>query len=234
METDSDKKGFRVFRDGEVLCLESSGQVPPLRISVDFCNADFGWRRRQPASAELVVKAVGGSRSQHRKVVDATAGLGQDGFILALAGFQVRMIERSAIVHALLQDGLQRAQRSNDLQLAQAASRIELLHGSSDALLPDMDDADIIYLDPMFPARRKSAKVKKNMQMLQALLHGDEEDAAQTNEAASAQLLETALQRARHRVVVKRPRIAGHLGGHKPSSEIAGKTNRFDIYLCHS
>jgi 16S rRNA (guanine1516-N2)-methyltransferase len=106
--------------------------------------------------------------------------------------------------------------------LQAAAERIRLSLGDSRNLLPLMQDVDIIYLDPMFPERRKAAKVKKNMQMLQRLLgHEDEPDG----------LLEICLSIARVRVVVKRPRHAAWLNACRPSYDICGKSSRFDIYL---
>ena len=89
-------------------------------------------------------------------------------------------------------------------------------------LLPTLEEVDVIYLDPMFPERTKSAKVKKNMQVLQQYLGHEDEPAG---------LLDTCLLTARRRVVVKRPRYAGWLDACKPSQEITGKSSRFDIYL---
>ncbi len=192
-------------------------------ICVDFSDASFLWRQKQALAAESVVKAVGGKKALHLNIVDATAGLGQDSFILALFGFNLHLIEGSPVVHALLADGLRRAKESDQATLLTAASRIKLTLGDSRVLLPQLDEVDVIYLDPMFPERNKSAKVKKNMQVLQKLLVQEEEPAG---------LLKTCLLKARRRVVVKRPRHAGWLDDCKPSLEITGKSSRFDIYLC--
>jgi 16S rRNA (guanine1516-N2)-methyltransferase len=80
---------------------------------------------------------------------------------------------------------------------------------------------DVVYLDPMFPVSGKSALVKKEMRLFHSLVGLDEDSDA---------LLDLALQRARHRVVVKRPPKAPYLAERKPQLSVAGKAVRFDIY----
>lgn len=194
-------------------------------VSVDFEDGTLAWRQRHPQQPEALLKAAGVRPGQPLKVIDATAGLGQDSFMFANAGCQVLMLERSSLLHALLEDGLRRALNSADTRVRDAAARMQLL--LADSLVVNLDALplvpDVIYLDPMFPQRRrKSARVKKNMFMLQQLL--DEEPPEEG-------LLEKALLAARKRVVVKRPRIAGFLDGCKPSFQMTGTSSRFDIYL---
>jgi len=212
---------FLLHYTAQVLYLQSlSGSQS---ICVDFSDSSFLWRQKQTLAAESVVKAVGGKKALNLNLVDATAGLGQDSLILALFGFNLQLIEGSPIVHALLEDGLSRASKSDQMGLRAAANRIQLFPGDSRVLLPQLEEVDIIYLDPMFPERNKSAKVKKNMQVLQQLLG---------HEHTPANLLEISLNKARRRVVVKRPRHAVWLNDLKPSQVVAGKSSRFDIYLC--
>jgi 16S rRNA (guanine1516-N2)-methyltransferase len=82
--------------------------------------------------------------------------------------------------------------------------------------------ADAIYLDPMYPHRKKSALVKKEMRIIRQLA-GDDPDADQ--------LLHFALKTDIPRIVVKRPKKAEHLGNIPPTTCIRGKNSRFDIYL---
>jgi 16S rRNA (guanine1516-N2)-methyltransferase len=132
------------------------------------------------------------------------------------------MIERSSMAAALLEDGLVRASRdpvigpwvSERLSLSCADSIREL------EALPFQPD--VVYLDPMFPDRRKSSLVKKEMQILQLLL-GEEADAHQ--------LLAPAIAAAQKRVVVKRPIRAGHLAGRVPDAVVKTPRHRFDLYL---
>jgi 16S rRNA (guanine1516-N2)-methyltransferase len=153
--------------------------------------------------------------------VDATAGLGRDSFILASLGFKVRLIERSPIIHALLNDGLQRGLA--DPALAPIIKNMELIH--ADAILwlnETIEKPDIIYLDPMFPDRKKSALSKLDMRIFHDIA-GDDVDADQ--------LLSTALACAARRVVVKRPRLAEELAGIKPAFALTGSSSRFDTYI---
>lgn len=213
------------------LCLESSVDPSAGRLWVDFTDPGLTYRRRQALRHEALVKAVGGCRRSgedaafDNSLIDATAGLGQDAFILACAGWHVTLIEQSPQVHALLADGLQRAlaisEQGTDEQLRTALRRMQLLAvADSSERLQELDPVAVIYLDPMFPEREKSARVKKNRFLLQQL-HGPE--------ARGEGLLEQALRRSR-KVVVKRPRLAPVLDGCKPSADISGKTSRFDIY----
>lgn len=194
-------------------------------VSVDFEDRTLAWRQTHPQQPEALLKAAGVRSGHALRVVDATAGLGQDAFMFANAGCEVVLLERSPLLHALLADGLQRAAQSEDARVRAAAGRMTLLLADSCqfdfAALPA--PPDVIYLDPMFPQRRKkSAKVKKNMFMLQQLLDA---------EPVAEGLLQRALCAASKRVVVKRPRIAGFLDERTPSFQLTGTSSRFDIYL---
>jgi 16S rRNA (guanine1516-N2)-methyltransferase len=192
-------------------------------IGVDFDDG-AAWRRAQ-GGAELIVKAVRGRSKQPLQVLDATAGLGRDSFVLASRGFQVTAVERNAIVAALLADGLARAAASS---AADIAARIDLRQADAiDYLsaLPVADEPDVVYLDPMFPAAQKSALVKKEMRLFQQLLHGP------ADAALDARLLQAARDAARLRVVVKRPARAQPLAGAVPDYELPGKAIRFDVYI---
>jgi 16S rRNA (guanine1516-N2)-methyltransferase len=153
-------------------------------------------------------------------VLDATAGLGRDAFVLASLGCQLTLMERMPVVAALLDDGIERAKLNSDV--ADIAHNMCLIKSSS---IENMDSAiapDVIYLDPMYPHREKSAAVKKEMRIFQSLV-GEDLDADD--------LLEPALALAKYRVVVKRPSYAPPLADKKPSMSINMKKNRFDVYV---
>lgn len=189
---------------------------------IDFLCGKMLYRVKQAGlRKELLARAMGLKPSDYPRIIDATAGLGRDSFILASLGFQVTLMERSPILHALLQDALERARQ--DSSLSPIIDRMQLLHKDAiNALKQCSPPPHIIYLDPMFPERQKSASVKKDMAFMQHLL-GKDEDANQ--------LFEQALACACYRVVVKRPRLAGNLAERKPSFSLLGKSSRFDIYL---
>ena len=202
-----------------------SGMAVPGPVMVDFGNDTMRHRRRSGHN-DLLGKAVGVSGTRHPRVLDATAGLGRDGFVLADMGCSVTLCEREPVIAALLASGLEAALASGEYRLQQVVSRLQLVTG--DALSLDSDvlaAVDVVCLDPMFPPREKSAAVKKEMALFQALLEGDA-----TPEAAD-QLLQWALLQDVARVVVKRPIRAPSLGELKPSHQVSGKAVRFDVYV---
>ncbi len=198
------------------------------RILVDFCGGKLAHRRKWGGGkGQMIAKAAGLNHGFLPSVFDATAGLGADAFVLASLGCRVTMAERSPVAFALLQDGLQRAREfalQEDEELLATLERMTLVAGDSLRYMTDHPDllADVIYLDPMFPPRSKSAAVKKDMQAFHDVIGEDEDSGA---------LLQVALSKARYRVVVKRPRLAGALAGQMPGFSFAGKSSRYDIYV---
>lgn len=202
-------------------------------LFVDFVSGKMGHRRRYGGGrGQPLAKAIGLKGGTNPTVVDATAGLGRDAFILASLGAKVTLIERSRILAALLSDGLERA-RSDPETAPVVSERMNLVIANTIEWLnnlPVEQYPDVIYLDPMYPHRDKSALVKKEMRYLREIV-GDDADASL--------LLYTALSSARRRVVVKRPRTASILGGtilnnRKPDSKIESKNTRYDIYITSS
>ena len=193
-------------------------------ISADFYGPRVSYRRTKGGGRkQMLAKAVGLKKGACPAVIDCTAGLGRDAFVLASLGCRVVMLERVTVVHALLNDGLLQARIHNCSELNEILDRMELI--SADALkylkVPELK-TDVVYLDPMFPEPYRGTLVKKEMQIFQNLIGIDDDSDA---------LLDLALSVAGHRVVVKRPRIAPHLSNSKPSYTLKGKSNRFDIYL---
>lgn len=190
-------------------------------ICVDFVDGATAHRRKFGGGrGQDIAKAVGLKHGFTPKVLDATAGLGRDAFVLATLGCNVTMMERMPIVAALLEDGLERAKLSSDVN--DIAERMSLIHASSIENMILAEQPDVIYLDPMYPHREKSAAVKKEMRVFQALV-GEDLDADN--------LLTPALALAKYRVVVKRPSYAPPLNNKKPSTSINMKKNRFDVYV---
>lgn len=220
---------------------------------IDFCpppSSRLGKRTSGESGPDLLTKALAPRKGfpAGATVYDLTAGLGQDSLLIAIAGAKsVHMVERDPIVAALLEDALRRLQvlsrhadDEDQRQQATALSRclsFELNDGRE--VLRQLTDSeecpDIIYLDPMFPSRRKSASVKKNMQVLHGLLESNQLAEEQLQE--EAELLQAAYQVATARVVVKRPINAVPLGGAlvatelKPSYQTKGSVNRWDVYV---
>ncbi|MDT8310745.1 MAG: class I SAM-dependent methyltransferase [Methylophaga sp.] len=192
-------------------------------VQVDFTGGknahrrQFGGGRGQP-----LAKAIGLKSGLNPTVIDATAGWARDAFVIASLGCQLTLLEQQPLLAILIEDGLKRAANDNDI--AEIAARMSLLNVNAvDYLtaLPMENWPDVIYLDPMYPSRDKSALVKKDMQILHQLVGHD-----QSGEA----LLNMALQRAKKRIVVKRPKGAPLLNAVKPVAQVASKNTRYDIY----
>jgi 16S rRNA (guanine1516-N2)-methyltransferase len=191
-------------------------------LIVDFVGGAVGHRFRSGEGRKQdLPKAVGFSSGTIPDVVDATAGLGRDAFLLASLGARVTLIERSETMHALLLEGLERA-RAEGGRHAETVSRMTLVHGDSCVLLPQMKP-QVILIDPMHPPRDKTALVKKEMRLIRDIVGTD---------ADSVQLMQVALEAAQNRVVLKWPLRAEPMAGvRKPSHQILGKSTRYDVFV---
>ncbi|MDO6588983.1 16S rRNA methyltransferase [Loktanella sp. D2R18] len=176
----------------------------------------FGGGRGQP-----IAKAMGLRDGKTPTIIDATAGLGRDSFLLASLGAHVTMIERSDKMHALLVDGMDRATKEGGA-LRDIIGRMTLLKGDAKDLLPGLDGESIL-IDPMHPERKNSALVKLELRQVRDIV-GTDEDAAE--------LAQVALKHAGSRVVLKWPAKADPIAGIKPySHQILGKTTRYDVWM---
>ena len=166
-------------------------------------------------------KAVGMKGGKSPTIIDATAGLGRDAFLLASLGSQIILIERSYAIHELLAAGMEAARQAGG-EHKDIINRMTLIHGDSIALLPHMR-ADVVLVDPMHPPRKKSALVKAEMRTIRDIVGVDEDQQL---------LVETALATATKRVVLKWPAKAAPLAGLRPAShQIIGKSIRYDVFM---
>jgi len=170
---------------------------------------------------QALPKAVGLKGGKNPTIVDATAGLGGDAFLLASLGAEVTLIERSPEMHKLLQDGLAHARDAGG-DVAEVVARMTLLFGDAKDLLPTLSP-DVVLVDPMHPPRKKSALVKSEMRQIRDIV-GTDDDAVE--------LMKVALATARNRVVLKWPRRADFMPGiSAPSHQILGKSTRYDVFM---
>lgn len=204
--------------------------APDYRVGVraDFHGPTVSYRRHKGGGrGQMIAKAVGLGAGGCPSVLDATAGLGSDAFVLASLGCSLTLLERVPAVRALLSAGLAEARdfaQQQDPELLPVLDRMQLVAADAQEYLSQLpEDArpDVVYLDPMFPDPGKRAMVKKEMRVFHQLV-GKDLDASV--------LLEQAREVARYRVVVKRPRLAPALGGIAPSHVLQGKRNRYDVY----
>lgn len=221
---------FALVLDKDGLALHALDlQGNTVSICPDFHGARATYRRMQGGGKrQMIARAVGMKGGACQWVLDATAGLGRDAFVLASLGCRVTLLEREPVICALLEDAIVRAKQfadKGDPVLREILERMSLVQADARDYMGGLqaeERPDVVYLDPMFPLRTKSARVKKEMQVLHQLLGADD--------TADATLLEGALRFARQRVVVKRPRLAPELSEVKPSHTLEGTRNRYDVY----
>jgi 16S rRNA (guanine1516-N2)-methyltransferase len=172
---------------------------------------------------ELLIKAARFKNAPDTlTAIDATAGLGQDAFLLAASGFNVHLYEKDSIIAMLLYDALLRGKK--DLQIAPIIERMHLNIDDSITAMPNLSwSPDVVLLDPMFPQRKKSGLVKKKFQMLHLLEQPCRDETA---------LLDAALSCNPRRIVIKRPGKGDYLAGRQPSYTLNGGTTRYDCIVC--
>jgi 16S rRNA (guanine1516-N2)-methyltransferase len=237
---DNPEVKFLLLVTADRLQLQKTGcKVNP--IFVDFLDHKLVQRASSSSSApkQMLAKAVGVKKNYHPTVLDATAGLGKDAFLLAASGCEVHMLERSPIMGALLADGLCRLQKVVSAMgesdgvprwLAKMFLRLTIVdakHYIENALICGDARPDVIYLDPMYPERTKAALGKQAMRMVKSIV-GEDGD--------SEELLLLALRYATKRVVVKRPRLAPSLSQRQGVSVdivFGGCCCRYDVYTIH-
>ncbi len=210
-------------------------------VSIDLSKVDGsspqGRSLRQPLARAMGIRKGDPYRPS---VIDATAGYGEDAWLLAGIGCRVLAVERHKLVSLLLGDAILGAGEKQPAVLKRIefiqADSIELLRGldqdreesdhdsEGDMELPEevrkFLEPDVIYLDPMFPAGRKTAE-RKPLKVLRWLV-GDDHDAAE--------LFDAAMKVAGNRVVVKRPLKSPYLDDRKPVHSHKGHVMRYDVY----
>ena len=168
-----------------------------------------------------LAKAVGMKSNKNRNIIDATAGLGYDSFILASLGANVTLIERSEKIYKLLQDGISEGMLYGG-EISKIIGRMSLIYGDSKNILPQLSP-EVILIDTMYKDRKKSALVKNDMRLVREIVGTDSD---------YTELIEVALKFALNRVVIKQPRYAETLDNIKACShQILGKTIRYDVYV---
>ncbi|MCL4123160.1 UNVERIFIED_CONTAM: hypothetical protein GTU68_048303 [Idotea baltica] len=196
-------------------------------ITIDFTQGKSAHRRQYGGGrGQALAKAIGLKKGVTPSVIDATAGYGQDAFVLATLGCQMILLERNPILAALLEDGLIRAEA--DSTTSNISQQMRVYHRDASDYLQQLTSdhrPDVIYLDPMYPTRQKSALVKKEMQLLHYLVGAD---------IGSENLLAIARKTAKKRVVVKRPKSAQPIMGDTPTTVIESKNTRYDVYIMTS
>jgi 16S rRNA (guanine1516-N2)-methyltransferase len=216
----SSMQSRKVWQQGKVGKVSSKQSPAPLRV--DFVNGAVGHRLRYGGGrGQDLAKAMGLRAGKTPDIIDATAGLGRDSFLLASLGAKVTMIERSDEMHALLAEGM-RVAAAEDEDYRQIIDRMTLLKGDAKQVIPALD-CHTILIDPMHPPRKSSALVRQELRQVRDIV-GTDDDAAD--------LVNLALSHATNRVVLKWPAKADPIAGVKACShQIRGKSTRYDVFM---
>jgi 16S rRNA (guanine1516-N2)-methyltransferase len=194
----------------------------PVELRVDFVEGAVAHRLRFGGGrGQDIAKAMGFRNGNTPTIIDATAGLGRDSFLLASLGAHVTMIERSEKMHMLLEQGMERAFNEGG-QFREIIERMTLLKGDAKDIIPTLT-AEAILIDPMHPERKNSALVKQDLRQVRDIVGSDED---------AADLVRLTIMHAQKRVVLKWPAKADPIEGvQKCSHQILGKTTRYDVFM---
>jgi 16S rRNA (guanine1516-N2)-methyltransferase len=191
-------------------------------LRVDFVSGAVAHRLRFGGGrGQALAKAMGLRAGKTPMIIDTTAGLGRDSFLLASLGAKVIMIERSEKMHLLLAQGMKRAVKEGG-EFREIIGRMTLLKGDAKDLLAGLSP-EAILIDPMHPPRNSSALVKRELRQVREIV-GTDDDAAD--------LVRVALKHAGNRVVLKWPAKAEPIPGIQACShQIIGKSTRYDVFM---
>lgn len=170
----------------------------------------------QPLSrGQPLVKAIGCKKNESWKVLDVTAGWGQDAFLLSCLGCEVLAIESHPLVFAFLIDAISKKnlQKPNSLKF--------ILDNSLNYLktIKDEDRPNVIYIDPMFKPKKSLSKLP--LKILEDLV-------GETKQ--SDNLFKQSLHRAINRVVVKRHRLEKPKQGAIRLCSFSGRSVCYDVF----
>ena len=227
VDREADQDNWQLHTHDNKLALGGYLDKDAFSISFELDSAEINYRHQKGGGRqEPLAKAIGLKKNWHPYVIDATAGMGREAYLLYLLGCHVIAFERHPIIALLLIDAYHRAsplndqEHSLDIQYGDAIEQLERINKDNQQVRAP----DVIYMDPMFPTRKKSAAVKKEMRVFKQIAGADLD---------ADKLLEVALKTAKHRVVVKRPAAASFVNDRKPDHQIISKKHRFDVYLIH-
>lgn len=172
-------------------------------------------------------------------VLDAMGGLLKDAIMMAFLGCKVWTHEAHPLVSELVNDGLFRAKKNLCLaEFIEDEQRFRFFATDSRLTLehllqnPELERPDLVYLDPMFPPKRKSSIAKREIQWLQRIHAATTAMYPNFSISAPELIFELALQVAQKRIIVKRPLIAPPLvAAPSPSFSRNFQSSRFDVYI---
>jgi 16S rRNA (guanine1516-N2)-methyltransferase len=222
-EAMADKRHFNIFVESERKLCEncdylyfSEGKLQFHstllgEMSFDFDDLyQYHQRQNYALSKEPLARALGIKGAGEKRVIwDTTCGTGKDTLLIHFFGAKLTSFERNPAIYLMLKDALRRYPLEFDL-----------IFGDASTMTPPSVRPEVIYYDPMYPSKKKSALPRKEMRIFKEMV-GEDLD--------SKEFLEWAMGTATERVVVKRPTEALPIK-EKPSASYIGKSTRYDMY----
>ena len=187
------------------------------KFKIDFNSGTTLWRTNRVEHEKLIKKALG-KHEAPLNILDCTAGMLQDSLLFLSLGHKVTAVEQSKILFHLLSDAIN---RSNDQKIFKA---LTLINANACSYISKGQKFDVIYFDPMYPTRKKSALGSGQLEYLARILaiESIENDSTQDFEFLSSLPIK--------KMIVKRP-IKAEPFSKKINYQVLGKTTRFDIYI---
>lgn len=226
-DVDHDHIDLEISNSDQGLLLSwNKASEKPLKFHLDFAKI-ANQLRSFPAPKQGAFNQALGKKS--KIIIDATGGWGGDSLLMSLQGYEVILIERLPLMATLLADAFERLSKSLSSSLSNSLWAQDnqfivpkvICGNALQVLQQNSLNADCVYLDPMFPPKRKkSAATNKQMQLLQWLA-GPDEDASELAAYAAENFT---------RLAVKRPDYAEPLLA-KPSAQFSSKLVHYDVYL---
>ncbi|MEE4361304.1 MAG: class I SAM-dependent methyltransferase [Pseudomonadales bacterium] len=229
-EAEAEIEPFCLSMTARGLTLSAPSSLGVGSLCLSFLDGRMGWRGSRPHQ-ELLVRACGvrtATGSQPLRILDGTGGLGGDSWLLAAAGAEVRCLEQHPVLVALIADALERARAVAPSIVARVQLQCADSAAVLDSMTADQDPAvDVVYLDPMYPARRKAALGDGRLRLIAALLAAD---GVSIEDGVGDRLLAAALQSPVRRIVLKRP-LRAERSAVASSHRLEGRSTRFDVWL---
>jgi len=216
IKTYPEHKPYFVFQDGGLHFAKDSTENKLLHV--DFLKGSMGWRLKRRDHEALLKKALG-KKNKNLIIFDGTAGFLSDTLIFLALGHKVIACEQSKVLFLLLSDAINRAKiKLNFLD------NLNLIHGDALDIYKKTQNIDVIYLDPMYPIKKKNALRSGNISDIKSILM------LENIENFEDQVFFDFKKNKFKKIVLKRP-IKSKIIDDGLNYQIKGKSTRFDVYI---
>ena len=186
------------------------------KIISSFRSGSFTNRIKNFQRESHLKKAIGYGGESSKKILDCTAGLGHDAFILALLGQYVTFVEKNKGLCILFELALENLPPTSYFQ--EAKERITIINDDSASFVDKLFDYDVVYIDPMFEDRGNAGR--SGMMSLISDYLDDFTDVS-----------DVLIRSKFNRLVIKRQKQFKQSGNIAPSFILHGKSINFHVFI---